>query len=38
MSESEKKEIEQRIEIKKQLILLTEVEIKALEEKLNGES
>jgi len=38
MSEDEKKEIERRIEIKKQLILLTEVEIKALEEKLKGES
>lgn len=38
MSEAEKKEIERRIEIKKQLILLTEVEIKALEEKLNGEA
>ena len=36
MSDEEKKEIERRIEIKKQLILLTEAEIMALEEKLEG--
>lgn len=37
MSEAERKEIERRIEIKRQLILLTEMEIVALEEKIEGE-
>lgn len=37
MSEAERKEIERRIEIKRQLILLTEMEIMALEEKIEGE-